>query len=566
MGDPSFDLDTGRVGGLPLVNRYLERLQVAGLFDEHVPSDPRSKVPHARVLGVLVRNLVMSRVPLYGLGEWVEDWVPALVGLESAGEARLLNDDRVGRSLDALFDADRVAMLTVLVVGAVREFEVDVSQLHNDSTSLTLHGEYDGATGQLVRGQPTLQVAHGHNKDHRPDLKQLLWILTTSADGAVPVLFKIADGGTEDSTTHCETWRMLCKIVGSTDFLYVADSKLCTRANLRLIHEEGGRFITVLPRTRKEDEQFRDWLQSNQPPWEEIARKPHLRLKDGPPDVIHACSSPIPDSDGYRVLWYRSSHKLERDARTRRNAVEAAWKDLRELKARVEGARSRFKSVATVSQAAEKALEKRGAKRWITYEVEEYDEERYRQEKRGRPGKDTRWRRTKKKRFRLNWTLNQERVDYDARCDGIFPLITNCQASTPLEVLDAYRSKQPYLEKRHHLLKNVQSATPVYLKSASRIEALFFLFFVALLVVALIERDVRREMEKRGLEHLPLYPEKCKCSAPSVKRILDVFEPLQRHVLSKAGVVVQRFEPELTKLQRQLLSMVGVSPQAFCGL
>lgn len=566
MGDPSFDLDTRRVGGLPLVNRYLERLQLANLFEEHVSSDPRSKVPHARVLGVLVRNLVLSRVPLYGLREWAEGWVPGLLGLESAKEVELLNDDRVGRSLDRLFDSDRAVLLTVLVVGAVREFEVDVSQLHNDSTSLTLHGEYDNATGQLLRGQPTLRVAHGHNKDHRPDLKQLLWILTTSADGAVPIHFKIADGSTEDSTTHCETWRVLCEIVGSTDFLYVADSKLCTRANLRLIHEEGGRFITVLPRTRKEDEQFRDWLQCNQPPWEEIARKAHLRLKGGPPDVIHACSSPVPDSDGYRVLWYRSSHKLERDARTRRNAVEAAWKEFHELKARVEGPRSRFKSVATVSQAAEKILDKRGAKRWIGYEVEEYEEARYRQEKRGRPGKNTRWRQTKKKRFRLSWTLNQERIDYDTRCDGIFPLITNCQASTPLEVLEAYRSKQPYLEKRHHLLKNVQSATPVYLKSVSRIEALFFLFFVALLVVALIERDVRREMERRGLEHLPLYPEKRMCSAPSADRILEVFDPLQRHVLSKAGVVVQRFEPELTKLQRQLLSMVGLAPRVFDGL
>ena len=65
---------------------------------------------------------------------------------------------------------------------------VDLEQLHNDSTTVTFSGEYRGATTQtLRRGKQTLAITHGHNKDHRPELKQLLFILTISADGAVPV-------------------------------------------------------------------------------------------------------------------------------------------------------------------------------------------------------------------------------------------------------------------------------------------------------------------------------------------------------------------------------------------
>ncbi|HEX9709125.1 MAG TPA: transposase, partial [Candidatus Thermoplasmatota archaeon] len=155
-----------------------------------------------------------SRVPLYGLGEWARGWVPGLLRLRPA-QVALLNDDRVGRALDRLFDADPRAWLTTLVVHMVRAFGVSLEQLHNDSTTLTLHGEYAGATGRLVRGRPTLVVTFGHNKDHRPDLKQLLWILTVSADGAVPVHVKVADGDTEDSTTHRETWEVLRGVVGS---------------------------------------------------------------------------------------------------------------------------------------------------------------------------------------------------------------------------------------------------------------------------------------------------------------------------------------------------------------
>jgi hypothetical protein len=69
------------------------------------------------------------------------------------------------------------------------------------------------------------------SKDHRPDLKQLLFILTTAADGGVPVQFRCADGNTSDSVTHIETWNTLRTVAGRADFLYVADSKLCSHGN-----------------------------------------------------------------------------------------------------------------------------------------------------------------------------------------------------------------------------------------------------------------------------------------------------------------------------------------------
>ena len=100
----------------------------------------------------------------------------------------------------------------------------------------------------------------GHSKDHRPDLKQLVWILTTCADGAVPFTFKMADGNTEDSTTHIATWQACRAVAGHPGFLYVADSKLATTANMNHIAGQGGRFLSVLPRSRKEDKDGREWL------------------------------------------------------------------------------------------------------------------------------------------------------------------------------------------------------------------------------------------------------------------------------------------------------------------
>jgi hypothetical protein len=133
-------------------------------------------------------------------------------------------------------------------------------------------------------------------------------------------------------------------------------------------------------------------------------------------------------------------------------------------------------------------------------------------------------------------------------------------------VLDAYKSKQPLVEKRHDLLKNVEAATPIYLKSISRIEAVLALHFIALLVYALLEQEVRRAMASRGITKLPLYPEDRDCRAPSADRILEIFAPLRRHRFCQDDRVVQRFDPELTGLQRTLLTLLGISPKVFTNI
>src|ERR1035438_3312325 len=84
-------------------------------------------------------------------------------------------------------------------------------------------------------------ITYGWSKAHRPDLKQLLWVLTTTADGAVPVQFRCEDGNTSDSRTHAATWDTLLKATGRSDFLYVADSKLCSEAAMDHIDRRGGR-------------------------------------------------------------------------------------------------------------------------------------------------------------------------------------------------------------------------------------------------------------------------------------------------------------------------------------
>lgn len=225
-----FELRSQLLGPLPIINRFLDRLGVDAVLEQALQADPRSRMPPAKALGVVLRNLIEQRRPLYGLGEWVAERDPSVLGL--AGTSARLNDDCVGRALERLFDADRALLQTEVVVSAIRHFAIECTEFHNDSTSITLTSDYAAANGDSQRGQATLKVGHGHNKDHWPDLKQLLWILTVSTDGAVPVHYRVADGKTEDSQTHQQTWDLLRCLAGDARCLYVADAKLCTKENM----------------------------------------------------------------------------------------------------------------------------------------------------------------------------------------------------------------------------------------------------------------------------------------------------------------------------------------------
>ena len=271
-------LNSYSIGALPILDRLFDRLRLESILRDHLPrEDRRSRIPTATGLLLLLKNLLVSREPLYGIGEWAARHVPGLLGL-SPDQLPSLNDDRVGRCLDRLFDADIPSLTLAVVVHAVREFAVDLDELHNDSTTITFHGDYETADQErTLRGRLRLAITWGHNKDHRPDLKQLLYILTVARDGAVPVQFRVQSGNTTDDRSHRDTWDFLCKLTGRCDFLYVADCKLATAENMAYIHRHGGRFLTVLPRTRGEDAAFRAEILAGRVDWRVIHDKSMTR-------------------------------------------------------------------------------------------------------------------------------------------------------------------------------------------------------------------------------------------------------------------------------------------------
>ncbi|MBI4603847.1 MAG: IS1634 family transposase [Planctomycetes bacterium] len=509
---------------------------------------------------LLIRNYICSREPIYGVGEWASRIASDLLALNPT-DIPHLNDDRVGRCLDRLFESDFASIVLAVVVHVIKELKVSLDELHNDSTTVTFSGRYEGAGEQGVeKGKVVHAITWGHNKDHRPDLKQLLYNLTVSADGAVPVHFFTGNGNLTDDQTHRETWDLLRKLKGTADFLYVADSKLATKENMAYIHGEGGRFVTVLPESRGECRDFRKLVTQQAVSWAKLWEKTDENglVKD----VVPIASQPATTIEGYRLIWFHSSRKAELDEISRNDRLQRALRALALLRQKLQSPRTRYRQEARVRDAVEKRLAALGATEWIRVEIKKIEDERFRQLRRGRPGKKTRYRRDVRTRFELEYKIDPVKVAEDALQDGIFPLVTNDRKLQEIEVLHAYK-RQPLLEKRFEQLKTDFEVAPVYLKTRRRIEALLCVYFLALLVQALVERELRRAMDKEGIAELPLYPEGRPCRAPTTRRIVDVFENIQRHELTRSDRPSEILVTELSPLQKRVLELLGIPPSTY---
>lgn len=196
---------THSVGALPILNRLLERMRLHELLTRHLAAkDKRSKVDAPRVALLILRNLLVSREPMYGVVEWARNFGPELFDLWPE-ELDHLNDDRVGRVLEQVFMALETNLIMDVATHVVQEFDVRLDELHNDSTTVTSFGDYPEAQQEeRILGRTVPAITWRHNKDHRPDLKQLLYLPTVSDDGGVPVYFQSQSGNVTTQGTRSE--------------------------------------------------------------------------------------------------------------------------------------------------------------------------------------------------------------------------------------------------------------------------------------------------------------------------------------------------------------------------
>ncbi|MEA3458318.1 MAG: IS1634 family transposase [Candidatus Thermoplasmatota archaeon] len=480
----------------PVLGQIMKEMDVAGTINRIVNAgDSQAKIDAGTFVCLMVHNLLGDvNIRLYTMDDFFEDKaLPLLVPWDPDIDIDDINDDRAARVLDAMWDADPQKVFSAVSNEAIRLHDLDTSVIHGDTTSKSFQGVFDNTDGSELA--PV--VTFGHSKDHRPDLKQLVFGVGTTADG-VPVIAEVTDGNESDKTLNGRWVKNLRSVLGKDipEFLlYVADSALVTTPNLRLMDKYHIDFISRLPGTFSiEDELKRKALCDDN--WESIGK-----LSEEKKAATYQSCEVTGKIDGkkYRFVVIQSDKKDKRKLKSLNRSVKrehaALTKTLEELKKRP------FACKRDAEIEAEKFLKEYGMKSHITdWEIEEKTE-KVKREKRGRPKNGEKIQTSTN--YYLNGSLRLDDDAYEIERDvcGLFVLITSLmdvKKRSSKDILQRYKG-QGNVERIFKFIKNPSWVGSFCLKKPERIAALGYLVLIAAMIYTLWERRVRKALSDSGI-------------------------------------------------------------------
>jgi transposase len=245
-----FEVVVEHLNHLGIVAEVCREIGVAEWLNAQEPAS-RQQVPVGTATVAMVLNgLGFSNRQLYLVSQFFDD-KPVEHLLGRGITAADLDDDCLGRTLDWLYAHDVTTLFAGLALRARRAFGVPLTQLHADTTSFAVSGEYEPVAGDL--DAQTIAVTYGYSRDHRDDLKQWMLALITSGDG-VPHFLKPLDGNASDKTTLPQVVMDLAdqlRASGEAVGVYVADSGLYSEANMRVLNEAAISWVSRVPETSR---------------------------------------------------------------------------------------------------------------------------------------------------------------------------------------------------------------------------------------------------------------------------------------------------------------------------
>jgi transposase len=455
------------LGALPVVAEFCRRLDLTGIVDRACPVRQVARASHGQVIEALVANRLTSPRPLLRVQDWAGEWaVEEVFGI--APDA--LNDDRIGRALDAI--APQLEQIVGSVgAQAIAVFGVDVARLHWDMTSISLYGASDEVAAGFAAPR------WGKPKDRRPDLKQVQTGLAVSGDGGVPVWHRAYDGGAGEVAQVAGAMTALKELAGQRKVLLVGDSKLISRGNVVAMNTAQISFIAPASKSYLPLSHLRALDPAAATPVDDLA----ARDQDLPPQrrgsyrvleggiTLKAKHTAEPEL-AVRCVLVWSSARAQAAARSRANKLDRARADLDRVQRGLGGVH--YRTPEQVHRRVQVITRQRKVTGLLRAAVATDPAS----------NKPT-----------LSWWFDQAALATEQATDGWYGLLTNLtiQQADAAEVLRRYKG-QEVVERRYGTFKGPLGVAPMFLKTNRRIAALVSVICLALLVFCLVERAVRK--------------------------------------------------------------------------
>lgn len=565
-------LEACPIAHLPLIRAVIDDLGIVPVVDARCPQHPLSVVSDADCVVLMILNLLSGRVALHRMNDWL-DRTDAEILLGTGRPATAFHDTRLESCLDHLADAG-----TDLLLGDVVDRYLQRPDLprrwcaHQDTTSISVFGAYDEADEPI----PTF----GFSKDHRPDLRQLIFGLTLHGAAGIPVLGTMLDGNTSDVVANRSHVAALAeRLPDPGQVTLIADCKLVDAETVGQVLDAGMHFVSLLPDTydlRRKAIQGTWEADPDVETWPLLLERPG-KTKADPPDQWRGWSAEHPflvqrrDAHGafyqeallLRALVVHSTSAARRFEESLQPRLEAEQETITRAEAKI--GRQPFRCAEDARKAAEKqAASLRFHKAEITVHTVKRPLKRGRA---GRPRKDeevpteTVW--------TVSWALTRDEaaITDERRRASCFVLLTDHAEEEEdwddAAMLHAYK-RQHLVEGAtgFHWLKGPAAVAPVFLKTTSRIRALGLIFLLALMVRNHLQFTLRRRLVETHDTLLHPFTKKG-VQNPTTEIALVHFGGVTtlRHTLPSGEV--QRLPVTLRPPARKILALLGFSPEIF---
>ncbi|HEY3079069.1 MAG TPA: IS1634 family transposase [Chloroflexota bacterium] len=526
-----------RLGALPVIGAYLERLGLKERVDALAPVREVAHLSNGAVVAALVANRLTAPRPLYDIVDWAEDWaVEETLGIRPTD----LNDDRLGRCLDDVA-AVHDRLRGELTVQAIAAFGLRTTTLRWDLTSVLVTGAYPEAEQQP--GYARLQYGYGGG-----DQKQVRYLQVTTDDGAVPLWDQVHDGSTADVATVVQTMRALREHAGCSDFVLVGDSKLLSVPNRAALLTAGVGYLAPLARTPELDAAFLAIPPAELVPLDYVSQRERGKSAEERAsyqgwDSTAAVAVPAPAGgvppQAVRRLFVVSSEERDAARRNRARQRERAEAEIARVIAGIGGRwyptveRARAKIEAILDQRRLGGL----------YRVSDAEQA-------GRPA--------------LACELVPAALARAEALDGYYVLETTRPAAEadPTALLTTWKG-QWQVEHRHRDGKGPLRIRPLFVTSNRRIVGLVTILGIALMVFSLLEREARRTLG--AAEKVADLLAGHVAARPTGDNLLKALREISLVTFQFAGTR-HRAPSDLTPLHRTLLRLLGVPEDAYARL
>jgi hypothetical protein len=549
---PALTDETLPFGPLALIAPLLQRLDVAAIIDRHLPPDPQLAFSHGRILRLLLAARLCEATALINIPAWAER-----TGADLLWDipADCLNDDRLGRSLDAFF-TQRHSIQTAVAAQVIQLAELSLDRLHFDPTHLHFYGAYESSQPRPedTPWPPTnsrnilpAHITHGYGDDAK-----LIQVGVTSVVdelGAVPLLGQCLDGNQNGHTAI----RQQCDWLRATGLLrpgalMISDRGTFSVEHVARLHRHRCHVLCSVPW-----EDYRalydtnavhlNWQRASYLSLEQQRRRDsgsslpqeHYELAV----VRHTLTDPETHRPlPCRVLFVYSSADEAICRQTRERDLVRLREGLAGIAASVVRGHPQT-TQATIARRVTRLFGNRAAAHFFHWEMVPLTEAE--QAALPPPGRGCR-----RPIYRFHYEFDEAAAVAAAHYDGLSALVTTAPLEQSGDGLFTQYKEQNYVELGHHQWKTPLAVRPVFLKSVRRVEALVCLMQVALTAYQLLERFYRQSVPAEAA------PSERHRTTESLLRLFRGYGLIERQTRLGRVVHATRLTPEQTRVLRQL--------------